>query len=100
MRTCRCTRRDISGAKVDPGHYIGEQTGLSGFGELVVSMAMTTDADACDVEPAAKRHRPDLTDDEAGQLLRDAVPRKPGSQQSSGPVLRKGFQAKKALTLT
>ena len=78
---------------------IGEQTGLSGFGELVVSMAMMTDADACDVEPAAKHHRPELTEDEVGQLLRDAVPKKTRQSTEFWVRVVKGFSSEKGLDI-
>ena len=60
-------------------------------------MAMMTDADACDVEPAAKHHRPDLTEDEAGQLLRDAVPKKTRQSTEFWVRVVKGFSSEKGL---
>ena len=91
MNSHACARVDAPGTL----RCEGEQTGLSGFGELVVSMAMMTDADACDVEPAAKRHRPDLTEDEAGQLLRDAVPKKTRQSTEFWVCVVKGFSSGK-----
>ena len=83
--------------KVAPYPIIVSLDTLSGFGELVVSVAMMTDADACDVEPAAKRHRPDLTKDKAGQLLRDAVSKKTRQSTEFWVRVVKGFSSEKGL---